>query len=288
MEYNKTLYPFTPKNVKINGANVHYIDEGRGQVIVFCHPPIASSFMYREFVKLLSKNCRCIAFDFPGFGLSEPPAHKNYSITAQADFIEQFIKVLNLTDIIILGHDTGGPSAFKVVIENPTLFKGIILTDTIIFPTIEYPKIDRMLSVVGSRWFQWFNSKTNLIVRLTYKFGIMTRKLSAQEKQVYYAMFSDSPKRTRITNVLFSLKQEKEFMQSIMMGFESVINKMPMLLLYGEKDPVAELGIPHRIQKMVDNAELFLIKGEGHFPHEGQPEEMCELVSNWLEKYFKL
>jgi haloalkane dehalogenase len=56
--------------MRIDDNDIHFIDEGQGQTILFCHPPIASSFMYRNMIKSLSKNFRCVALDFPGFGLS--------------------------------------------------------------------------------------------------------------------------------------------------------------------------------------------------------------------------
>ncbi len=283
MEYNKNLFPFKNNYITIDGSHIHYIDEGQGQVLLFSHPPLASSFMYREFIKILSRKFRCIAFDFPGFGLSEENKNGGYGIVSQSKFIEQFIKILNLSDIIVLGHDTGGPSAFKVAVENPYLFKGLILTDTIIFPTKEYPKINRMLKVVSSGFFQWLNALTNLLVIVTYNFGVQSRKLTKEEKQVYFDIFNTSIKRRRITQVLGSLGKEEKFMEELKSSFENELKDMPMLLIYGENDPVNQLGIPQRIHNMVNRSKLFLIENEGHFPHEGKSLEMSALIEEWIQ-----
>ena len=283
MDYNKNLYPFNGKRIRINGNHVFYLDEGQGQVLLFSHSPLASSFMFREFIKILSKKFRCIAFDFPGFGLSEGQKGGKYGIVSQSKFIDQFIKRLNLSDVIVMGHDTGGPSAFKVAAENPHLFKGLILTDTLVFPVSEYPKINRMLGIVGSRLFQWLNAQSNLLIHLTYSLGIRTRKLSKAEKAEYHKIFRTPKKRKRITEVLYSLKEEEGFMKELKTDFEKVLYKMPMLLIYGENDPVYQMGIPQRILQITESSTLFSIKNGGHFPHEGKPKEMSLLIEEWIE-----
>lgn len=284
MKYNKKLYPFESKWIALDNHNIHYVDEGQGQVILFSHAPLASSFMYRKLIHKLSENYRCVALDFPGFGISYDDPARKYSIVTQSEILRQFIHQLRLSDIIGFGHDTGGPSLFKVAVDSPELFKGLILTDTIIFPTNEYPRIHNMLGVVGSRIFRQVNAVTNLLVRLTYSLGVPTRRLTQNELKQYSRLFRTHHQRRRITEMLYSLKENNEFMQRVKAGFENQLRSKPILLIYGENDPVNKLGIADRIHKMMKNSELFLIKKEGHFPHEGQPERMIEIVDSWMIK----
>lgn len=283
MEYNKTLFAFESRWVAINGIDIHYVDEGSGQILLFSHPPLGSSFMYREFINLLRPKFRCIALDYPGFGLSKSKSDYQYDILTQSQYLEAFIKQLKLENIIVMGHDTGGPSAFIVASKYPDLFSGLILTDTIIFPVSEYPKIDRMLSIVGSRVFQSINAWTNLLVALTFNFGIRTRKLQKPEIRQYKQLFNSAKRRKRITQLLHSLKLQEDMMKSIKSAFETILNEKPTLLIYGQKDPVYEMGIADRINDLLANAELHLIDNEGHFPHEGQPGEMAEIINNWIQ-----
>ncbi|MBK7870476.1 MAG: alpha/beta fold hydrolase [Saprospiraceae bacterium] len=283
--YDVSLFPFKGKRITIDGNNIFYVDEGKGQIILFSHPPVASSFMYREFIKLLSAHYRCIAFDYPGFGLSEAAKDYHYNIISQANFLKKFIQQLNLKDVIVLGHDTGGPSAFLVALEQPELFKALILNDTIVFPVSEYPRIDKMLGFVGSTFFQNFNAWTNLIINATYRFGIRNRRLSRAERRQYRQLFDTYNKRKRITQLLYSLKSNEPAMLQIKNAFQKQLNTKPLLLIYGKKDPVNELGIPQRIQQMTQNASLHLIANEGHFPHESAAEEMCTIIHSWIQRH---
>ena len=284
MKYDQNLYPFKSQWITINNNKIHYVDEGVGQTILFSHAALGSSFMYREFIKTLSHKYRCIALDYPGFGLSEQHDDYRFSIASQSDVLASFVQALNLKNIILFGHDTGGPSAFKVAVDQPERVQGLILTDTIIFPVNEYQKVNRMLIIVGSKFFTELNAYTNLLVRLTFNFGVKTRKLSKPELHQYLRLYASRPRRRRITKMLCSLKDNESTMRHIKNGFETVINSKPCLLIYGEKDPVTELGITDRIHKMMPHSKLHLIDNEGHFPHEGNPLEMCQLIENWMDQ----
>ena len=282
MKYDKELYPFDSKWIILKGQKIHYIDEGTGQTILFSHAPLGSSFMFRRFVQILSKDYRCIALDYPGFGLSSNVEGKSYSIVSQSKIAQDFVLALDLQNIIALGHDTGGPSIFRVAGLFPQLFKGIILTDTIIFPTKEYPKIHRMLKIIGSRFFRFINNRTNLLTRITFNKGVVTRNLRKEEKQQYYRLFNTYDKRDRITELLHSLRVNEAFMINVKSGFEHQLNHKPALLIYGENDPVTKMGIPERIHAMMPNSAMYFIRNEGHFPHEGQPERMCDIINQWI------
>ena len=43
-------FPFQSRYVSVDGHRIHYVDEGRGPVLLFLHPAPAAAFMYREFV----------------------------------------------------------------------------------------------------------------------------------------------------------------------------------------------------------------------------------------------
>jgi len=64
-------FPFRPGYVQINGARVHHIEEGNGEVILCLHGEPSWSFLYRKMVPILSRDHRVIAMDFIGFGRSD-------------------------------------------------------------------------------------------------------------------------------------------------------------------------------------------------------------------------
>jgi pimeloyl-ACP methyl ester carboxylesterase len=53
-----------------DGHTVHYVDEGSGPTLLFLHGNPTWSFVYRDVIRSLRDEFRCIAVDYPGFGLS--------------------------------------------------------------------------------------------------------------------------------------------------------------------------------------------------------------------------
>jgi haloalkane dehalogenase len=281
-KYDKTLYPFESKWMKIKGNKIHYIDEGEGEIILFVHPPMTSSFMYRNMIKQLKINFRCIAFDFPAFGLSEQSSTYYNSIDTQAEIVEEFIKQLNLQQISFVMQECGGHAAMKVFLQKSELLKSVIFTDTLIFPVSKYPKIKRMLNFVNSGIFNFLNSNFNFLVRAMTNFGIQKRKLNKEERDTYKNIFHSKELRRTTTAMLQELVKQEKLLSEIETGFNTIFNQLPTLIIYGDKDPLTGFGVPQKINQLLLNSELHWIKGEGHFPHEGAPDEMCEIIKQWL------
>ena len=66
-----SLYPFDSRIIELEAGKMHYIDEGKGEVLLFVHGTPTWSFVYRKLIKELAADYRCIAIDHLGFGLSE-------------------------------------------------------------------------------------------------------------------------------------------------------------------------------------------------------------------------
>ena len=282
-EYSKSLYPFKSKWIQLKRFNIHYIDEGCGPLILFSHAAIGSSFMYREMIKILMRDFRCVAIDYPGFGLT--PSSKIYkaNIKEQCIIISEIIAALNLKNIYGFGHDTGGPSLMGSFILDHQLFRGLILTDTLVYPSSEFRKVNVMLSIVGSNLFKLFNRKFNILSKLTFNKGVLTRTLHEAELNEYDLIYNDKSKRDQMINVLKSLKEQGDLMLKIRALFDMGLYGKPLLLIYGSDDPVRILGVPERIMKSNDQADFFTIEGESHFPHEGQPWEMASIITSWVK-----
>jgi haloalkane dehalogenase len=281
--YDNTLFPFESKWMDINGNKIHYIDEGTGQILVFSHAVVGSSFMYREFVKQLRDEYRVVIMDFPGFGLSQQSGEYQFTFVEQARILQLFIDRLNLSEIILIGHDS--PSGLLVVAWQPKLFKAFILTDTQIFPTDEYARIHKLLNMVGGKFFSAFNTATNFLTWGTMRFGMPTKKFTKAEKNVYYKTSRGKIRRQAPGKILRSIRTEREAMVQIKTAFESPLAQSPILLIYGSNDPLNQLGVPDRMKRMFPGSQLHIIDGEKHFPHEGQAKLMSLIIYKWLKEH---
>lgn len=242
--------------------------------------------MYRALIRILSERYRCIAVDYPGFGLSEKPVDYTYSLRGQSEALEALFDHLELERVILLGHDTGGASAFALALRRPEIAMGMILTDTVIFPVSEYPFIINFLNTMEYRLFGWVNRRFNLMMQITSRFAFKTIRLSATESRVYRQSFGTPEKREAIRKILLDLKHDEGLMQQIYQAFKEQWPAVPSLLMCGEKDKLVSGGVYDRIKKLLTNATTLLIPGEEHFPHEGQAELMARQIETWMDRHF--
>ena len=91
-------FPFQPHYVEVNGMRVHYVDEGKGEVILCLHGEPSWSYLYRKMLPTLSQNHRVIAMDFIGFGRSDKYTERSeYSFQMHCETLASFIQALSLS-----------------------------------------------------------------------------------------------------------------------------------------------------------------------------------------------
>ncbi|WP_244946886.1 haloalkane dehalogenase [Legionella israelensis] len=107
---NQTIssnYSFKSHFINVNGAKMHYVDEGEGKPILFIHGMPSSSYLWRNIIPQFSTVGRCIAVDLIGHGKSDSPDNIEYTVKDHLNYLTQFIKQLDLKDITIVGHSWG-------------------------------------------------------------------------------------------------------------------------------------------------------------------------------------
>jgi haloalkane dehalogenase len=129
------LFPLQGVHVGVDAANVHYVDEGDGPVLLLMHGNPIYSFLYRELITGLRDRFRCIAIDYPGFGLSTAPPGYRFTPAEHADIIEKVVQRLDLTGITMMVQDWGGPIGFAVATRNPERFSAFVIGNTWAWPS---------------------------------------------------------------------------------------------------------------------------------------------------------
>src|SRR5262245_38371026 len=55
------LFPVEHRFLDIDGARIHYVDEGAGETVLLLHGNPTWSFLYRKIIAELRGSCRCVA-----------------------------------------------------------------------------------------------------------------------------------------------------------------------------------------------------------------------------------
>jgi haloalkane dehalogenase len=131
---NDELFPFRSRFVELDGNVVHYVDEGSGPILLMLHSNPVWSFVYREAIAALRDRFRCIALDFPGFGLSTGAPGYRYLAQDHAELLVSFLDRLDMSQLILVGHSWGGPLGLYAALHRPEKFERLILTNTWAWP----------------------------------------------------------------------------------------------------------------------------------------------------------
>jgi haloalkane dehalogenase len=279
---DERLYPFESRYVEIDENRVHYVDEGTGPTLLFLHPGPAWSFIYRNFIVGLRDRFRCVALDYPGFGLSTAKEDYGYRLMEHSQVVERFVQRLDLSEITMMVHDSGGPIGLSVAIRRPDLFKALILTDTFGWALSDHnPSVVRALKFVSGPVFGFFNQTFNLLPWIVATFGARRRKLSKAERAAYMKAFPTRASRRRIQTLFRDLYAQEDHMRGVEQGLKQHLKDLPVLLMYGENDAARRAGFMSRFEEIFPHHRSVLIKGEQHFPHEGAPDEMIAAIRDW-------
>ena len=91
-----------------DGTKIFYKDWGTGQPILFSHGwPLSGDAWSVQMLFFAEKGYRVIAHDRRGHGRSDQPWNGN-NMDQYADDLSELIEKLDLKDVILVGHSTGG------------------------------------------------------------------------------------------------------------------------------------------------------------------------------------
>ncbi len=117
------------RSAQVNGAELSYHDEGRGEPIVLAHAFPLSSAMWEEQIDALATRFRVIAPDMRGFGNSAR-GQGIASLDQAADDLAGLIGALELPKVTLVGLSMGGYIAFALLRRHPELVARLVLADT--------------------------------------------------------------------------------------------------------------------------------------------------------------
>jgi non-heme chloroperoxidase len=98
-----------------DGTRIYYKDWGTGQPIVFSHGwPLSADAWEGQMMFLAGQGYRTVAHDRRGHGRSSQPWTGN-DMDTYADDLAELIEALDLRDIVLVGHSTGGGEVARYI-----------------------------------------------------------------------------------------------------------------------------------------------------------------------------
>ncbi|PXX71808.1 haloalkane dehalogenase [Nocardia tenerifensis] len=271
------LYPFESRWFDSSVGRVHYIDEGTGPTILFCHGSPAWSFLYRHIVRTLRGKYRCIAVDQLGFGLSERPAGFGYTIAEHVAVLGELIDHLRLDGFVVMGHDWGGPIGLGAVTTRAERVRGIVLGNTVFWP-IE-PLANRAFSVLmSSRPMQRRILERNFLIERVL-LAELGKTLTPAEADHYRGVQPTAEARRGLGVTPKEIRAARPLLDQLAREVPARLGDKPTLVVWGMRDPVFRPNacIP-RMRATLADLDIVELPHARHFIQEHAPDAIAAAI----------
>jgi len=146
-------WPFSPHFSAAAGLRQHYVDEGAGRPILLLHGQPTWGYIWRRFIPPLAATHRVIVPDHMGFGKTETPPDREYTLRTHVENLTALIEALDLRDITLVMQDWGGPIGIGYAVRHPQRIHSVVLMNTV----CGYGAAGRrdLPNPLETPWFRW-------------------------------------------------------------------------------------------------------------------------------------
>jgi haloalkane dehalogenase len=273
------LYPFQSRYVEIEGARVHYVDVGAGPPLLLLHGNPTWSFLYREIIKGLSDRYRCIAVDYPGFGLSRAAPGYGFTPAEHARILEQVVCELDLNDVTMMVQDWGGPIGFAVATRHPDRFRAFVLGNTWAWPKSD-PGTQVFSRVLGGPLGRYLILRRNFFIETILANNVKRRRLSDVVMDAYRGPFPTQESRLPMHIFPREILASRPFLADIERALPALAER-PALLVWPTKDIAFRERERRRWERVFPNHRTVILEGAGHYIQEASPDEILAAIRAW-------
>ena len=116
--------------IRANGIRQHYLHFAGGGPRLLILPGIVSpAILWSHVGERLASSHDCFALDVRGRGLSESGAHLDYGVDSCANDVSEFIRAVQISPTIVIGHSMGARIALRMAVQTPELVRALVLVD---------------------------------------------------------------------------------------------------------------------------------------------------------------
>lgn len=273
---DRKLFPFESRWYEGAGSRVHYVDEGKGRPVVMLHGNPTWSFLYRKVISQLTGEFRCIAVDYPGFGISERPSGYGYTAAEHAQVIGKLVDELGLDGFIVVGQDWGGPIGMTVALERTKRVAGLVFANTWYWPA--RGSLNTFSLVMSSPPIQWLILNRNSFVNF-----IMPRSVSTPMPAEVFKTYQDaqpSPEARRgVAEFPRQIRKARPMLERLAAEAPTALADKPLELVWAMKDPAfGNRAVMARWMRDFPTANLTEVPDANHYIQEDAPNAIAAAV----------
>ena len=282
-------FPFAPHYFPVNGFEMHYVDEGKGEPVVMLHGDPTWGYLYRAFIPTFSQHYRCILPDHMGMGKSGVPLELcPYRLQHHIANLEALLLHLDVQNITLVVHDWGGPVGLGFAVRHPQRIKRLVLLNTWAFAHWPGGPFPRLLEIIRSDRGENFVLRRNGYVEPALMGTThYTENLTSIIMEAYKAPYPTPETRTALLCWSRDIPvQESDPSYAEMKRIEEGLPQfrdIPTLIVWGMKDPVLPPSVLRIWQELYPQAITHKIEDASHFLQEDAQERVVGYIDEFLQ-----
>lgn len=278
-------YPFTSRFHDLNGLKMHYIDEGRGPVIVMIHGNPTWSFFYRNLIHTLKKDFRIIAIDHIGCGLSDKPQDYQYTLRQHIDNVLSLIKARNIDRFSLVLHDWGGAIGMGVAQNRPEKVDKIVVMNTAAFRSSKIPLRIQFCRIpfLGKIIVRLFNG-----FAWPATFMAVENKMDPGVKKAYLAPYNSWKNRIATHRFVVDIPlapgdQSYATLVEVETGLVEIKKRgVPLLIAWGGKDFCFNDSFYNEWKERFPDAQSIYYPDAGHYLLEDKKDDVNQRIARFF------
>lgn len=245
---------------KYKGINLYYekyeTDDNKDNIVIL--PGFGDTRKtFNNLIYHLKDNYNIYILDFPGFGKTVFPTY-DLTIYDYSQLVHEWINYLEIDDPTLIGHSFGGRIIITLCGYYKYDYKNIILIDS-----------------------AGIKPKKNIFKVLKVKIYKLLKKIIKNKKIS-----------TFITK-LFSSEDYKSIPNNMKKTFQNIVNedlteylkdiRANTLIIWGNEDTATPLKDGIKMNKLISNSELIILKDTNHYAYLGREYLVSEIINKQLE-----
>ena len=262
----------------VGAGEAAYRRIGTGPDVLFVHGWPVSGATFRTLLPHLVDHVTCHVIDFPSAGSSRFDADTPMSIKQHIETVRRVVDLLELDQVAVVGHDSGGLIARHAMVGDPRLRSmGLINT--------EPPEPSRRFrSFIAARRLPGFSAGlgwvagTPRIRRIGLVLGDAFADASLLDGE--FDEFFLRPLHEHRERCDAAVELLRSFDMKLVTDLPAIHRRIdvPVQLVWGDQDPFFPVATAKAMVDTFPDARLEIIEGAGLFSHEERPAEVAQAL----------
>lgn len=253
-----------------------------GMAVILIHGFGTSSFLWRNVAPAITEaGHTAYALDLFGHGESDRPMDADFGIAAQAEYLDAAMTALRVARGIIVGVDIGGDVALRLAATRAERVEKLVLINTPVFDELPAKDITQMQRSTAKFAFR---TTRGILGAAPLVEGVLKGSVADPEHMPvkliarYLAPFVGKDGVNHLLTLASSITSED--MEDV--DLKSI--HVPALVVWGEQDIWLDNRLADRLVNELPDGRLVRMPGVGRLVPEENPEQLTELLLDFMRR----